>query len=105
MAYHLVARLDDLWSGEMVGICAAGRRILLVHVDGEVSAFEDRCAHLGVPMSDGCLAGGVIACKAHAWKYDARTGAGINPKTVSLRRFPVRIDAEGAIWVALDEVE
>ena len=101
MAYRLAARLDDLWSGEMLGVCISGTRILLVRLDGEIHAYEDRCAHLGIALSEGRLEGGVLTCRAHEWQYDARTGRSINPKTAMLRRFPVRIEG-GAIWVALD---
>lgn len=101
MAYRLAARLDDLWSGEMLGVCVGGRKVLLVHVDGEVHAYEDRCAHLGVALSSGRLDGAELTCAAHAWVYDARTGRGLNPKTAALRRLPVRIE-DDAIWVAVD---
>jgi len=102
MAYRLAARRGDLWAGEMLGVCLDGRRILLIHVDGEIHAYEDRCAHLGVALSGGRLEGCVLTCAAHEWRYDARTGRGINPKTAALRRFPVRIEGD-AIWVSLEE--
>ena len=101
MAYRLAARLDDLWSGEMLGVCVGGRRILLVRLDSEIHAYEDRCAHLGVALSEGRLAGGVLTCAAHEWQYDARSGRSINPKAAMLRRFPVRIEG-GEIWVSLE---
>src|SRR5262245_13829224 len=104
MAYRLAARLDNLWSGEMLGVCLGGRRVLLVRIDGEVHAYEDRCAHLGVALSEGRLAGGVLTCRAHEWQYDVRTGRSINPKSAMLRRFPVRIEG-GAILVAVEEEE
>lgn len=102
--YRLAARLDDLWNGEMRSVRLEGRHVLLVRVDGEVHAYEDRCAHLGLPLSEGRLAGCVLTCAAHEWQYDACTGHGINPRNAALRRFPVRIEA-GAIWVAVDAPE
>ena len=80
------ASLDDLWDGEMRGYVVAGTRVLLVRLDGAVCAYEDRCAHLGVPLSEGTLHEGVITCRAHQYEYDARTGAGINPRNVCLKR-------------------
>lgn len=102
MPYRLAARLDDLWSGEMVGVCVSGRRLLLINLDGEVFAYEDRCAHLGVALSGGRLASGVVTCPAHEWCYDARSGRGINPKNASLTRLDVRIKGD-EIWVDVDE--
>ncbi len=92
MAYLRAARLDDLWEGEMAGTLLDGVRVLLVHLEGAVHAYEDRCAHLGVPLSRGRLEGRVLTCSAHEWQYDAVTGAGINPASTRLARLPVRID-------------
>ncbi len=79
----------ELWSGEMRGILVRGRKVLLVRTEHELCAYEDRCAHLGVPLSQGKLENGVITCAAHHYQYDARTGRGVNPENVALRVFPV----------------
>ena len=88
----------DLWEGEMVGITVAGRPVLLLHVAGEVHAYEDRCAHLGVRLSGGCLDEHVLTCGAHEWCYDARTGRGINPGNARLRALPCEVRG-GVIYV------
>ncbi len=93
-----VAALDDLWSGELVPVAVGGIKVVLVRIDDAVHAYEDRCAHLGVPISEGVLDGGVLTCRAHQWQYDIATGRGVNPKTACLARFPVEIRA-GAIYV------
>lgn len=98
MAFERVAELDDLWDGEMAPCRAGGRRILLIRLGDAVRAYEDRCVHMGVPLSEGQLDRQVLTCSAHHYQYDAMTGRGINPAAVCLVRFPVRIDG-GAIWV------
>jgi toluene monooxygenase system ferredoxin subunit len=95
-----VCAVADLWSGEMRGIELHGRKILLVNVAGTVNAFPDRCLHQGMPLSAGKLVGCVLTCAAHEWEYDARTGAGLNPAGVALRRYPLQI-RDGAIWIDL----
>jgi len=87
-----VAGTGELWSGEMMPCSAGGRRLLLVKLDEAIYAYEDRCAHLGIPLSQGKLAGRVLTCRAHEWQYDIATGRGINPARARLVRFPVRID-------------
>ena len=84
----------ELWDGEMRGHRIDGQRVLLVKLDGQVCAYVDRCAHLGLPLSEGELVGGEIVCKAHHYRYDARTGCGINPRSVNLRALPVAIEDE-----------
>lgn len=101
MAFHAVALLKELWDGDMRAGVAGGRRVLLVRLGEEVFAYEDRCAHLGVPMSQGWLKNGALMCSAHHYEYDARTGQGINPRNVCLRKFPVEIEA-GVVSVDTD---
>ena len=99
---HRAASVSELWDGEMQARSVGGKRVLLVHWEGRIHAYEDRCAHLGVPLSEGMLDKGVITCSAHHYQYDACTGAGINPRSVCLRRYPVRIDGND-IYVDLGE--
>jgi toluene monooxygenase system ferredoxin subunit len=98
MAFERVAELDELWDGEMAPCAAGGHKILLVRLGDSVRAYEDRCVHLGVALSEGELEDRVITCTAHHYQYDALTGRGINPKAACLTRFPVRIEG-GGIWV------
>jgi len=76
----------------------AGRRVLVLRLASGIYAYEDRCAHLRVPLSEGTLRQGVLTCGAHGFEYDAATGRGINPKDVRLVALPVRIEDEH-IWV------
>jgi toluene monooxygenase system ferredoxin subunit len=89
---------DSLWAGEMLQVEVQGRKVLLVDVDRQVKAYEDRCCHKGVPLSQGRLEGAVLTCSAHEWQYDARTGRGLNPAGVALVQLPVEV-RDGHIWV------
>ena len=60
MALQRVTRLDELWSGEMRSVRLEDCTILLARVDDVVVAYEDRCAHKGLPISDGTLDGAII---------------------------------------------
>jgi toluene monooxygenase system ferredoxin subunit len=94
--------LDDLWEGEMVGVRLGETAVLLVNLGAEgVRAFENRCPHAGSLLSEGTLRAGALQCSTHLWEFDARTGAGINPRNCRLRSFPVRIE-NGAVLVRLD---
>jgi toluene monooxygenase system ferredoxin subunit len=99
--FHKALARESLWQGEMLPLEVAGRRLILIDVGGEVRAFEDRCPHQGVPLSRGRLQGHVLTCWAHHWQYDARTGCGINPQGVELRRLPVEVRG-GDIWVEVE---
>jgi nitrite reductase/ring-hydroxylating ferredoxin subunit len=117
MPYVAVLRLDDLWSGEIrriettlepaSGACGADLSrirggLILVRQGEQISAFEDRCAHLGVRLSEhGHIEGSTLSCRVHGWQYDIRWGLGLNPCNVRLKQRPVKIEA-GIIFVDLE---
>lgn len=94
MAYRKVATLQEVWIGEMIPAVLDGTKVLVVRFDDRVCAYQDRCAHLGVPLSQGTLRGDVLICGAHHYEYDARTGQGLNPRCVGLTPLPVRVEGE-----------
>jgi toluene monooxygenase system ferredoxin subunit len=102
MTRHQVAAADKVWSGEMISAVAGRVRVLVVNVDDEVRAYEDRCAHQGVRLSEGRLEGTKLTCRAHGWEYDVRTGRGINPCSAHLRPLPVFVEG-GSIFVEVEE--
>lgn len=103
MSFVHAARLDDLWAGETLALRIDGRRVLLVHHDEGICAFEDRCAHLGIPLAGNPLEGHELTCAAHGYRYDMRTGACTNVRDAHLVKLPVRIEA-GAISIDLGVV-
>jgi toluene monooxygenase system ferredoxin subunit len=101
MSYRRAMALADLWDGEMQSCRMGARNVLLLKLDGMVHAYEDRCAHQGVPLSEGEFADGVLTCRAHHWQYDARNGRGVNPASACLKAVPVRVE-DDAILVDTD---
>lgn len=101
MACRTALRKSELWIGEMVGLELQGLRVLIMNVEGNICAYEDRCLHKSLPLSQGKLVGSRLFCRAHDWEYDACTGHGINPSGVALRRYEVQVEA-GEILVKID---
>lgn len=102
MSYRRVADAASLWPGEMKGLLVETTKVLLVNVGGDVRAYEDSCPHRGVALSCGILeASGTLTCAMHLWQYDARTGKGLNPRGVALRRLPMKLE-DGGIWVEVE---
>lgn len=69
-----VAKVEDIAPGQMKRFVAANRGVVLANVDGRFYAFEDRCQHWGVRLSDGKLEGCVVRCRAHGWRHDIARG-------------------------------
>jgi toluene monooxygenase system ferredoxin subunit len=94
MAFQKIAKVDELWSGEMIALECEGQHVLLVNLDGAIRAYADSCPHLRTRLSEGSLVGYVLVCSAHGWQFDARTGEGVNPRTACLKSFAIQLENE-----------
>jgi toluene monooxygenase system ferredoxin subunit len=92
MTFRRVASLDDLWSGEMMGLEVDGNGILLINVDNHIYAYGDACPHQKSRLSEGSLLGKTLRCARHQWEFDVCTGQGVNPQNACLKVFPVIVE-------------
>ena len=102
MGFQRVAKIEDLWSGEMMGLEVNGECILLVNVDNHIYAYADICPHQKSRLSEGTLRDKILRCGRHHWEFDVRSGSGVNPRNACLKRFPIRVDGED-ILVDMDD--
>ena len=85
-----------MWTGVEIG----EKKIVLLNVNGEVRAYEDRRPHLSSRLSEGDLDGCTLTCATHLWEFDARTGKGTNPGNSQLTVIETRV-TDGNIEVRL----
>ena len=104
MGFQKVAKIEDLWSGEMIGLEVNGERVLLVNVDNHIYAYADICPHQKSRLSEGTLADKILRCGRHHWEFDACSGSGVNPRNACLKVFSIRVDGED-ILVDIDDVK
>jgi len=90
--YVRIAETRDVLKNEMRVFKVGGREILVVNVEGEFYAFENRCPHMGYPLYFGSLEGKVLTCGFHYAKFDVRTGKSLGLVTHRpLKIFKVKI--------------
>ncbi len=68
-----------------------GRSVLLARRGGQVSCFDNACAHLGMPLDMGEVSGGVITCSYHGFRYLLETGECLTAPEVQLKLHAVRV--------------
>ena len=102
MTFRCVSSLDDLWSGEMIGLAVDGNAILLINVDDHIYAYADTCPHQKSRLSEGSLLGNTLRCARHQWEFDVCTGQGVNPQNACLKAFPATVEG-GDILLDLDD--
>jgi nitrite reductase/ring-hydroxylating ferredoxin subunit len=66
--------------------------VLVVWHDGEASAIEDRCPHLGFPLHRGTIESGMITCHWHHARFDMASGCTLDPWADDAAGFSVSID-------------
>jgi len=70
-----VARLDQLPPGKGMTVTVGVKNLALFNLDGTVYAMDDACLHAGISLGSGRLAGKIVICWAHGWRYDVTTGS------------------------------
>jgi toluene monooxygenase system ferredoxin subunit len=102
MGFQRVAKTEDLWSGEMIGLEVNGERVLLVNVDDHIYAYADSCPHQMSRLSEGTLTDKILRCARHHWEFDVCSGSGVNPRNTCLKLFPIMVEGED-ILVDIDD--
>jgi 3-phenylpropionate/trans-cinnamate dioxygenase ferredoxin subunit len=74
--------------------------VLLVRLGAEVFAVENRCAHLGCPLTLGRLDGHVLQCPCHDWRFDVRDGRFLDAPELALKKYAAEIK-DGKVYVRL----
>jgi 3-phenylpropionate/trans-cinnamate dioxygenase ferredoxin subunit len=87
-----VADAADCGPGQILGVEADGKRVVLANVEGAIYGLEDRCSHAEYPLSTGELSGDRLQCAYHGAKFDVRR---------PVRSYEVEV-RDGGIFVALD---
>jgi 3-phenylpropionate/trans-cinnamate dioxygenase ferredoxin subunit len=104
LAWIRIAALAELAAeGAVLGVEAAGRRIALARVDGEVYAFADNCSHRDFPLSLGEVdtQACTVTCEWHGAAFDIRTGEAVCvPATRPIAVYQTKVE-DGAVWVDL----
>ncbi|HEX8581477.1 MAG TPA: non-heme iron oxygenase ferredoxin subunit [Acidimicrobiales bacterium] len=101
VAFVPVAALDDVPDHGMVAATAGRHQLLLCRLGDDVFAVAATCTHLGAPLLEGRLEGGLVRCPWHGVRFDVRTGARVTvPSCADLRTHPAEV-RDGTVWVGV----
>jgi nitrite reductase/ring-hydroxylating ferredoxin subunit len=77
-----------------------GHTLAIVREGQRVFAVDNRCPHMGFPLSRGSICDGILTCHWHHARFDLETGGTFDQWADDVRAFPTEI-RDGAIWVDL----
>ena len=86
-----VCTLDELRGQGCKVVAANGRTIALFYHDGAVSAVDNRCPHMGFPLSRGTVKDGILTCHWHHAKFDLAGGCTFDPFADDVASFRVEV--------------
>lgn len=77
-----------------------GVNALVVHIDGQLTAYVNACAHQGLRMDGAVLdvTAKTMRCPWHGFCYDTVTGECLSLPGAQLDALPLRVD-DGHVWV------
>ncbi|MCC6730923.1 MAG: Rieske 2Fe-2S domain-containing protein [Chthonomonadales bacterium] len=96
--YVRVCTLEEVREGSPRVVHAAGHTIALFRHEGRVRAVDNRCPHMGFPLSKGSVKDGILTCHWHHARFDLCSGGTFDPFADDVRVYPVRIEGS-EVWV------
>lgn len=99
------AKVDDVPNGKitpmrLVAKSGQEHNVIVVHIDGQLNAYVNACAHEGLPLDSALLdtSSRTLTCPWHAFCYDALSGECLSAPGAQLEQLPLRID-DGHVWI------
>ncbi|MGH2460389.1 MAG: Rieske (2Fe-2S) protein [Chloroflexota bacterium] len=90
--------VDEVTSKGCVVVSAERHGIAVFYHDGRFYAVDNRCPHMGFPLSKGSLRCGVLTCHWHHARFDLESGGTFDPFADDVRVYPTHIE-DGQIWI------
>ncbi|MFB6227190.1 MAG: Rieske (2Fe-2S) protein [Halobacteriales archaeon] len=96
-----VARTAQVREEGPIVVRPEGRSIALFHHDGEFHAVDNRCPHMGFPLTEGSVEDGILTCHWHHARFELSCGDTFDPFADDVATFPLAVE-DGAIHVDPD---
>lgn len=91
--YVKVCELSDVPPGAMRPVDVGETKLMIVNVNGTLSAVNRICTHETADLSTGFLVGSIVTCPLHLSRFDVKTGGVENPPaTVSLATYKLKVE-------------
>ena len=101
LVYHQMCRADDFEELQGKPFHANGTHLAIFKFEGKFYAVDNRCPHMGYPMSKGSLRDGVLICHWHHWEFDLKSGGCFQAFGDDLKAFPVELRDDGYLYVGV----
>jgi len=95
-----VAATGELVSNGCHVVQVDGRTLAVVRDKDRLYAVDNRCPHMGFPLSRGTVCDGILTCHWHHARFDLRTGGTFDQWADDVEAFPIEVRDDG-VWIDL----
>ncbi len=103
--FHRLCRAEELEDGVGKPFTVEGTHLAVYLYENRYYACDNRCPHMGYPLSEGSIRDGVLICHWHHWEFDLKTGGCFLTSGDDVRTFPVERRDDGFLYVGIPQGE
>ena len=85
--------------GQCLSVPIQRQIVALFFHDSRIYAIDNRCPHMGFPLTQGTVRDSILTCHWHHARFDLNGGGTFDPWAGDVRSFPVEIRNENEVWV------
>ncbi|HEV8309379.1 MAG TPA: Rieske (2Fe-2S) protein [Methylomirabilota bacterium] len=101
-----VGKLQELQARGCVVVSAGAHGVAVFWHEGRAWAVDNRCPHMGFPLSRGTVQDGLLTCHWHHARFDLASGGTLDPFAGDVRAYPAVVrDGEVFVEVRADDGE
>jgi nitrite reductase (NADH) small subunit len=101
MSFQKLTTQSELPSNNTAKEFPCGEKaVCIANVNGEFSAMDNVCLHVGGPLGEGTIENGKVVCPWHGWQYDPKTGQTTHNANLKVAVYPMKIE-NGDVMVDL----
>ena len=91
--FQTVAKVGEIPEGEGRAYLVGDRMVAVFLVNGEYSAINDVCMHMGASLATGYVENGAVTCPWHAWRFCVKEGTWLDNPRAKIRQdcYEVRV--------------
>jgi nitrite reductase/ring-hydroxylating ferredoxin subunit len=97
-----VGTVEDVQARGCVQVSGGGHGIAVFAHEGRFYAVDNRCPHMGFPLSRGTVHDGLLTCHWHHARFDLEGGGTLDPFADNVRTFPVLVE-DGSVYVVTED--
>jgi len=96
--YVRVGDADEVRAEGRKLVRADGRHVAVFHHEGGFHAVDNRCPHMGFPLTEGTVEDGILTCHWHHARFELSCGDTFDPFADDVPSYPVEV-RDGDLYV------